>query len=172
MKKSGDNILYTIEDIVSLFPRCTEFMVRNWRYKTKAGEIIDGIIYYTADEVTQFVEETEFTNILRRNEVYETIKKFPGITEEQLCNYLPFPKYMTRNLLAEISESEHLDNYKGLYEEDDEGLYVEGFEKINKDKICNKNEGIFLPNKKQDKYSFEVKRKKSVFTVEKKKRRL
>ena len=60
MKESESPKLYTIDDIIKLFPRCTDYMVRNWRHKTKKGMLIDGVVYYTVDEVTEFVELTEF----------------------------------------------------------------------------------------------------------------
>ena len=77
---------YTIDDIINLFPRCTTFMVRNYRYKTKIGLMIDGVVYYTADEVTKFIEDVEFENIARRTVMYEYIKHHPGVIGQSAYN--------------------------------------------------------------------------------------
>jgi hypothetical protein len=144
MKESNAPRLYTIDDIVVLFPRCTEFMVRNYRYKTKIGTVIDSVVYYTADEVTKFVEDVEFENIARRRILYEYIKHHPGVKEKDLSKYLPYSKQVLSSLLIDISSVEYLKDYPNLYEEDDGGLFVEGFEKIPETKQCTKTEGIFF----------------------------
>jgi hypothetical protein len=140
---------YTIDDIIKLFPRCTTFMVRNYRYKTKIGLQIDGVVYYTADEVTKFIEDVEFENIARRTVLYEYIKHHPGVKEKDLYKYLPYPKQTIANLLVDISTIDYVKQYPGLYEEDDGGLFVEGFERIPESKQCTKTEGIFFSVKKR-----------------------
>lgn len=138
-----------MEDILNLFPRCTEAMVRNYRWKHGIGSVVDGVIQYTEIEVMKFIEDTEFENIKRRNSVYEYIKLHPGITEEQLVNFLPYPKYMTRNILAEISLPEYYKLYDGLYEDDNGRLFVSGFERVLQDKKFSNSEGIFFSVKRR-----------------------
>jgi hypothetical protein len=41
--------------------------------------------------------------------------------------------------------------YPGLYEEDDGGLFIEGYEKISEEKRCSRTEGIFFSIKKRSK---------------------
>lgn len=160
MKESESPKLYTIDDIIKLFPRCTDYMVRNWRHKTKKGILIDGVVYYTVDEVTEFVELTEFENIARRKILYEYIKYHPGVKEEDLSKFLPYSKQVIGTLLMDISSPEYLSEFPDLYEEDDGGLYVEGFEKIASTKICSKNEGIFFSVKRRiHKYEKTVRKK-------------
>lgn len=144
MKNSNNEKLYTIHDIIGLFPRCTEAMVRNYRWKTGIGRQIEKIIFYTADEVMQFVEDTEFKHISRRSQIYNYIKKHPGITEKQLCKIMPYPEYSTKSILADISQKEYLQDYPDLYEEDNGGLYVVGYEKISSQKNFTKSEGMFF----------------------------
>lgn len=147
--KNLENKLYSMEDILNLFPRCTEAMVRNYRWKHGIGSVVDGVIQYTEIEVMKFIEDTEFENIKRRNSVYEYIKLHPGITEEQLVNFLPYPKYMTRNILAEISLPEYYKLYDGLYEDDNGRLFVSGFERVLQDKKFSNSEGIFFSVKRR-----------------------
>lgn len=149
--KTSNEKLYTIDYIIEMFPRCTESMVRNYRYKTKIGTLIDGVVYYTADEVTRFIEDTEFENIARRKKLYSYIKEHPGVKEDDLYKYLPFSKQVINTLLIEISQPEYLDDYPDLYEEDDGGLYVIGYELVNKNKTYTKNEGIFYSIKRRKK---------------------
>lgn len=147
--KNLENKLYSMEDILNLFPRCTEAMVRNYRWKHGIGSVVNGVIQYTEIEVMKFIEDTEFENIKRRNSVYEYIKLHPGITEEQLVNFLPYPKYMTRNILAEISLPEYYKLYDGLYEDDNGRLFVSGFERVLQDKKFSNSEGIFFSVKRR-----------------------
>lgn len=135
--------LYTIQDILELFPRCTEAMVRNYRHKTGIGKWVDGIVYYTADEVTKFVEDTEFQNIARRTVIYEYLKHHPATTEQELQQVMPYSKIITSIILADISMPEYMNNYKGLYEDDNGRLFVEGYESINASKHFSKQEGFF-----------------------------
>ena len=143
------NNLYTIDYILDLFPRCTEFMVRNYRWKTGIGRVIDGIVHYTSDEITKFMEDTEFENIARRTMLYNYIKNHPGVKEEELHKYLPFSKQVIGTLLVDISQPEYMGDYPDLYEEDDGGLYVKGYEKVSKYKSYTKNEGIFYSVKRR-----------------------
>ena len=141
--------LYTIDDIITLFPRCTEYMVRNYRWKTKIGHVIDNVVYYTADEVTRFVEDVEFENISRRKILYEYIKYHPGVKEDDLYRFLPYSKQIISTLLVDISSPEYLSEFPDLYEEDDGGLYIIGHERIHDTKKCTKNEGIFFSVKRR-----------------------
>lgn len=135
--------MYTIQDITTLFPRCTEAMVRNYRYKTGIGVFVEGVVYYTADEVTRFVEDTEFQNIARRTVLYEYIKSHPGTTERELQEVMPYSKIVTSILLADISMPEYADLYGGLYEDDNGRLFVKGHERINASKRFSNREGFF-----------------------------
>lgn len=141
--------LYSLTEVLDMFPRCTESMVRNYRWKHGIGTTVDGELKYTEEEVMRFIEDTEFENIKKRNSIYEYIKTHPGITEDQLVEFLPYPKYMTRNLLAEISSTEYCDTYKGVYEDDGGKLFVEGYEQVHADKQFSNIEGIFFSVKKK-----------------------
>ena len=135
--------LYTIQDIIELFPRCTEAMVRNYRHKTGIGRWVDGIVYYTADEVTKFVEDTEFLNIARRTVIYEYLKHHPGTTERELQQVMPYSKIITSIILADISMPEYMRDYNGLYEDDNGRLFVEGCEHMNPSRRFSRKEGFF-----------------------------
>ena len=89
-------------------------------------------------------------NIARRKILYEYIKYHPGVKEEDLSKFLPYSKQVIGTLLVDISSVEYLKEFPDLYEEDDGGLYVEGFEKIASTKVCSKNEGIFFQRKKEN----------------------
>lgn len=149
MKDLKEGKVYTMEEVLQTFPRCTESMVRNYRWKHSIGHFVDGELRFTEEEVMRFVEDTEFENIKKRNSVYEYIKSHPGITEEQLVEFLPYPKYMSRNILAEISSLEYYKTYSGLYEDEDGRLYVEGFERVPSDKRFSDTEGIFFSVKRR-----------------------
>lgn len=136
--------MQTIKDIVRSFPRCTKWMIINYRWKTGAGVRIDNRVYFTDEEVRKFIEETDGENIELRDELYEFIKTHPGLKESNLHNHLSskFTKNRTANLLADISFTDDYPQYSGLYEEDDDTLYVEGYE-INLDKKYDKKNGLF-----------------------------
>jgi len=136
--------IYTINEIVELFPRCTRFIVINYRWKYKVGKNVNHKIYFTKKEVDKFIEETESENMKLRCELYNFIKNHPGLKDSNIYNHLnkKFTKNRTQNLLADISMQEYQDKYPGVYEDDESRLFVIGFE-IKLNKKYDKKNGIF-----------------------------
>lgn len=136
--------MQTIKHIVKCFPRCTKWMVINYRWKTGAGTRINNKIYFSDEEVNKFIDETDGENIKLRDELYEFIKFHPGLKESNLYNHLgsKFTKHRTANLLADISFVDDYPQFVNLYEDDDDTLYIEGFE-INLNKKYDRRNGLF-----------------------------
>lgn len=142
--KKGEKMIYTMKEVTKVFPRCTIFMVKNYRFKHGIGTNIGGRVFFTKDEVEQFVEDVESENIKMRRILFDFIKTHPGLKDSNLHNHLkaPFTKHRTSSLLADISSPKFYKDFKGLYEDDNSCLYVEGHE-INLNKKYDRNNGIF-----------------------------
>ena len=136
--------LYTINEIVKLFPRCTNYMVVNYRWKYKVGKKIHHRVYFTNEEVQTFIETIELDFMKRRTYMYEFIKFHPGILDRRLFKYIEWTPSITAKILADISEKEYLDQFPDLYEDDNDRQYIKGFELVKK---YTKEHGIFYQNK-------------------------
>lgn len=141
--------MYTINDILKDNFFISYWQIMNFRRFNDIGSVIDGTLYFTKFEKDYLIEEIVKDSDKKRKFVYNYIKNHPAIKEQDLWKHLQryaneyqFTKDNVASTLADISQPDTLDEYAGLYEEDDGKLYVLGNE-LNLKKKYDKNHGLF-----------------------------
>lgn len=140
----------TVNDILGLNPLITYWMIMNYRKSTKIGEIINGTLYFDENEYEEIIGIIYKDSREKRKFIYKYIKEHPAIEAEELYKHLirytneyPYTKENVDGFLCDISQPEtYLTKFPGLYEDDRNRLFVEGYE-INTNKKYDKNHGLF-----------------------------
>lgn len=139
-KRGKETPAYMINEIPYINQSKAElYKFRNYRFRKnegkKIGRRIGKELYFTLDEIKIYMQYNERRKLKELKRLYNVIKRNPGVKEEELPFIFGKSKENTINMLTDISLPPYCYNYKGLYEEDDGGLFVKGFETKNKKEV-------------------------------------